>query len=190
MKGRTGKTSTHRPKGPEPPAAGAPPRTPAPLRKAGEGHQAGCLLTARTSPARQRATPRKGNPPLHSGPTARQPPRGAARKQPPTPPAYKANPHPPGSHRAPGDDPSAGNRSQRKKQEINLRSRMEGEGGACHLRQAWPAGDSRPRSRRGPGVKPLLPIRPAPPDVTCFPRRRSLPNGHSAGGAGWIGTRR
>ncbi len=49
------------PQGPEPPAAGALPRTPAPLRRAGEDHQAGCLLTARTSPARRRATPRKGH---------------------------------------------------------------------------------------------------------------------------------
>jgi hypothetical protein len=47
----------------------------------------------------------------------------------------------------------------------------------CHLRWRerearvitagpWPAGDSRPRSRRGPGVKPLLPIPPAPPQAT------------------------
>jgi hypothetical protein len=34
----------------------------------------------------------------------------------------------------------------------------------------WPAGDSRPRSRRDPGVKPLLPFGPAPPEVTRLPR--------------------
>jgi hypothetical protein len=41
---------------------------------------------------------------------------------------------------------------------FNERSRTEGEGGACHLRQALglPA-TARPRSRRGPGVKPFTP---------------------------------
>jgi hypothetical protein len=35
---------------------------------------------------------------------------------------------------------------------------MEGEGGACHPAvRPLAAGDSRPRSRRGPGVKPFTP---------------------------------
>jgi hypothetical protein len=38
----------------------------------------------------------------------------------------------------------------------------------------WPGGDSRPRSRRGPRSSRLLPIRPAFPEVTRLPRRRSL----------------
>jgi hypothetical protein len=57
----------------EPPAAGALPRTPAPLRRAGKGHQVGCLLTARTSPARRRAAPRKGN----TAPCTPDPPPGS-----------------------------------------------------------------------------------------------------------------
>ena len=51
--------------------------------------------------------------------------------------------------------------------------RMEGEAGACHLRQApWPAGDSRPRSRKGPRIQPFTgsPILTGQPGVGLGPR--------------------
>jgi hypothetical protein len=73
------------PQGPEPPAAGALPRTPAPLRRPG-----GTVTRLVVSSRRGQALPDGGplrardTPPLHSGPTARQPHRGAARRQPPT----------------------------------------------------------------------------------------------------------
>jgi hypothetical protein len=58
-------TKPHPPaQGSEPPAVGASPEPRHHFGEQGKDHQAGCLLTARTSPARRRATPRKGHPTL------------------------------------------------------------------------------------------------------------------------------
>jgi hypothetical protein len=56
-----GSSHPNRPQGAGASGGRGQPRTPAPLRRAGKDHQAGCLLTARTSPARRRAAPRKGH---------------------------------------------------------------------------------------------------------------------------------
>jgi hypothetical protein len=67
---------------------------------------------------------------------------------------------------------------------------IEGGGGACHLRQAPGLPAIAGRGVVGaPGSSRLLPIRPAPPDVTRLPRRRSPHKQSFPGGAGRIGTR-
>jgi hypothetical protein len=79
------------PPGPEPPAAGALPRTPAPLRRAG-GKITRLVVSSRRGQALPDGGPLRARdtPPLHSGPPARQPHRGAARRQPATPPIHEA----------------------------------------------------------------------------------------------------
>jgi hypothetical protein len=47
---------------------------------------------------------------------------------------------------------------------------VEGQGGACHLRQAAGLPVIAGRVAGAPGSSRLLPIRPAPPDVTRLPR--------------------
>jgi hypothetical protein len=62
--------------------------------------------------------------------------------------------------------------------------RTEGEGGACHLRQApgLPA-IAGPGVVGAPGSSRLLAIRPAPPDVTRLPPRPSQPDDGCAEGS-------
>ena len=67
---------------------------------------------------------------------------------------------------------------------------MEGAGGACPSRQApWPAGDSRPRSRRGPRVKPVTPDPCGPSGGQLYATVRIASQRASAGRAARIGTR-
>jgi hypothetical protein len=53
----------------------------------------------------------------------------------------------------------------------------------------WPAGDSRPRSRRGPGVKPFTPDPSGPSERDPHASVRITTQGSMRGGAGRIGTR-
>jgi hypothetical protein len=73
---------------------------------------------------------------------------------------------------------------------IDLRLRIGGRGRRAHLTAGpWPAGDSRPRSRRGPGVKSFTPdpSGPSRPDLVAIVMITA--QGSMRGGAGRIGTR-
>jgi hypothetical protein len=78
------------PKGPGPPAVGA---SPEPRHHFGEqGKITRLVVSSRRGQALPDggSLPARDTPPLHSGPTARQPHRGAARRQPATPPIHEA----------------------------------------------------------------------------------------------------
>jgi hypothetical protein len=68
---------------------------------------------------------------------------------------------------------------------------MEGEGGACHLRQASPGlpAIARPRSRRAPGVQPFTPEPFGPSGRDSLATGTITAQRLMRGGAGRIGTR-
>jgi hypothetical protein len=67
---------------------------------------------------------------------------------------------------------------------------MEGEGGACQPAAGpWPAGGSRPGSRRGPGVKPFTPDPSGPSGRARLTTVMITAQRLIRGGAGRIGTR-